>query len=125
MELAYTEDWDRTILSEYHGMGSTTAAFMIRRGPFKYIHYVGYPPQLFNLDEDPEELRDLGDNADFASTIAELEAVLRSLCDPEDVHRRAKKRQAELLAANGGREAVNARGDIGFTPAPGAPPDFG
>ncbi len=124
LQLARTEDWDRTILSEYHGMGSTTAAFMIRRGAFKYVHYVDYPAQLFNLDDDPGESRDLSDSAEFASTIAALEAALRTLCDPEAVNRRAKQRQAELLAANGGREAVIARGDIGFTPAPEPPPDF-
>ncbi len=124
LQLARTEDWDRTILSEYHGMGSTTAAFMIRRGAFKYVYYVGYPAQLFNLDDDPEELRDLGDDAAFASTMAAMEVALRALCDPEAVDRRAKERQAELLAANGGREAVIARGDIGFTPTPKPPPDF-
>jgi len=32
---------------------------------------------------------------------------------------RAKRRQAELLARFGGREAALARGDLGFTPAPG------
>lgn len=31
---------------------------------------------------------------------------------------------AELLAANGGREAVIARGDLGFTPAPGVVATF-
>jgi choline-sulfatase len=41
------------------------------------------------------------------------------MCDPADVDARAKRRQAELLARNGGRDAVIARGDLGFTPAPG------
>jgi choline-sulfatase len=40
------------------------------------------------------------------------------------VDRRARKRQAELVAANGGREAVIERGDFGFTPAPGTVADF-
>ena len=97
---------------------------MIRRGRYKYVHYVGYPPQLFDLDKDPEELRDLGTDPNFSAEVAALEAELRAICDPEDVNRRAKKRQAELLELNGGREAVIARGDIGFTPAPAPPPDF-
>lgn len=122
--LAQETDWNRTVFSEYHGMGSTTAAFMIRRGRYKYVHYVGYPPQLFDLSEDPEELRDLGADVKFSAEIAALDAELRSICDPEDVNRRAKERQAELLALNGGREAVIARGDIGFTPTPAPPPDF-
>jgi len=43
------------------------------------------------------------------------------MCDPADVDARAKKRQAELLEQNGGREAVIKRGDLGFTPPPGHP----
>jgi choline-sulfatase len=39
--------------------------------------------------------------------------------DPEHVDMRAKQRQAEILASYGGREAALARGDLGFTPAPG------
>src|SRR5215212_2437560 len=39
---------DRNVLSEYHGMGSTTGAFMIRHGQYKFVHYVSYPPQLFD-----------------------------------------------------------------------------
>jgi len=122
--VAQASDCKRTVFSEYHGMGSTTAAFMVRRGRYKYVHYVGYPPQLFDLEEDPEELRDLGTDPNFSAEIAALEAKLRAICDPEDVNRRAKERQAELLALNGGREAVIARGDIGFTPTPAPPPDF-
>jgi len=43
------------ILSEYHAAGAATGAFMIRKGPFKYIHYVGMSPQLLDLDADPQE----------------------------------------------------------------------
>jgi hypothetical protein len=35
-----------------------------------------------------------------------------------------KSRQAELLALNGGRDAVIARGDLGFSPPPGIAADF-
>jgi choline-sulfatase len=35
------------------------------------------------------------------------------------VDARAKTRQATLLASFGGREKALARGDLGFTPAPG------
>jgi choline-sulfatase len=42
------------------------------------------------------------------------------MLDPAEVDARAKHRQAELLARHGGREAALARGDLGFTPAPGS-----
>lgn len=111
---------ERNVLVEYHGMGSTTGAFMIRHGTHKYIYYVNYPAQLFDLESDPEELTDLAGDPRHASVIAECHRRLLRICDPEEVQRRAMKRQTELLAANGGRDAVIARGDLGFTPAPGA-----
>jgi choline-sulfatase len=111
---------ERSIMSEYHGMGSTTGAFMIRHGQYKYVHYIGYPPQLFDLEKDPEELIDQADNPDYAGVLKDCRQRLYAICDPDEVDRRAKARQAELLAKNGGRDAVIARGDLGFTPAPGA-----
>ena len=114
----------RTVLSEYHGMGSTTGAFAIRHGKYKYIHYVKYQPQLFDLDSDPEEIHDLSSDPAYAGALAECRAALYSVCDPEEVDARAKARQAELLELHGGREAVIARGDLGFTPAPGQKTDF-
>ena len=50
---------------------------------------------------------------------AECEQRLRALLDPEEVDRRAKRRQAEIVAANGGREAVIRRGSFAYSPPPG------
>jgi choline-sulfatase len=116
---------DRNVLSEYHGMGSTTGAFMIRHGSYKYVHYVAYPPQLFDLAKDPEELCDLAGNPAYANVLEECRSRLYAICDPAEVDARAKKRQAELLESAGGREAVIARGDLGFSPPPGYPAVFG
>lgn len=116
---------DRNVLSEYHGMGSTTGAFMIRHGRYKYVHYAAYAPQLFDLERDPEELRDLAGDPAHAAVLDECRARLYAMCDPAEVDARAKRRQAELLEAAGGREAVIARGDLGFSPPPGYPADLG
>ena len=114
----------RALFSEYHGMGSTTGAFALRSGRYKYVHYVKYPPQLFDLEADPEELEDLAARPELARVVGEFRQRLQAICDPDEIDRRAKQRQAELLALNGGREAVIRRGDLGFTPAPGHPADF-
>ena len=105
-------------------MGSTSGAFMIREGQYKYVYYVGYPPQLFDLAADPEELVDLGTDPAYTAIRETCEAKLRAVCDPEDVDRRAKARQAEQLAKHGGREAVIERGDLGYSPPPGVAVDF-
>jgi len=125
LALARGERPDRNVLSEYHGMGSTTGAFMIRHGCYKYVHYVAYRPQLFDLERDPEELRDLAGDPEYSRALEECRARLYAICNPAEVDARAKQRQGELLEANGGREAVIRRGDLGFTPPPGYPAVFG
>ena len=98
---------------------------MIRHGKYKYVHYVAYRPQLFDLERDPEELRDLAGDPAHSKGLEDCRARLFAICNPAEVDARAKRRQAELLEAAGGREAVIRRGDLGFTPPPGYPAVFG
>ena len=114
----------RPVISEYHAISAVAGAFMLRFGKWKYCHYVAYRPQLFDLEADPEELVDLATDPGFADVVAEGERRLRGTLDPEAVDARAKERQSELLASFGGREAALARGDLGFTPAPGTAPEM-
>jgi choline-sulfatase len=114
----------RPVVCEYHAIGSTAGAYMLRFGPYKYCHYVGHRPQLFDLQADPEEVVDLASDPRYAAIVAEGERRLRAVLDPAAVDARAKARQAELLARFGGREAALARGDLGFTPAPGTPAEM-
>ena len=109
----------KAVVAEYHAIGSTGAAFMLRDGRWKYLHYVNYRPQLYDLEADPEELRDLAGEPAHAHVLEACRTRLFEFCDPVEVDQRAKRRQAELLARHGGREAALARGDLGFTPAPG------
>lgn len=118
------EDADRAVFSEYHAMGSKTAAYMIRKGPYKLVHYVGYEPQLFDLGEDPEELNDLARDANAQPILEDLTNELSAILDPVAVDRQAKTDQAKLMEASGGREAVIERGDLGFSPPPGVAPEF-
>jgi choline-sulfatase len=97
---------------------------MIRLDRYKYVHYVGYPAQLFDLEEDPEELVDRGGDPALEGVRREARARLEAMLDPAAVDAAAKARQRELLAANGGREAVIARGDLGFSVPPGVAPMF-
>jgi choline-sulfatase len=114
----------RTVMSEYHASGAATGAFMIRKGQFKYIYYVGMPPQLFDLDADPQEARDLAQEAGYGGVLKDCEAALRRIVDPEAADRQAFSDQAERLAAAGGREAVLSRGAFGFSPVPGVKPVY-
>ncbi|MCC6174826.1 MAG: sulfatase-like hydrolase/transferase [Chloroflexi bacterium] len=113
------EQPERVTFSEYHAILSPSAAYMIRKGRYKYIHYIEYPPQLFDLEADPYETRDLGQSADYASVRADLEAELLKICDPDAVNARAKADQRRRIEEHGGVEAVLAVGvKIPYTPAP-------
>ena len=114
----------RTIISEYHAAGASAAVFMIRLGAFKYVHYVGMPPQLFHLATDPHETRDLGQDTAYRGVIAEAEAALRDIVDPEAADRQARADQAAKIAELGGREAILARGAFGYSPVPGTKPVY-
>ena len=112
------DDPGRVAFAEYHAGGSPSGAFMIRQDRWKYVHYVGYPPQLFNLEEDPGEQNDLGQSAEFEHVRASLHKILLSICDPDDVDAAAKSDQKRKVALHGGQEAVVKKGSFGATPAP-------
>ena len=114
----------RVIFAEYHAMGSKSGGFMIRKGRWKYVHYVGMRPQLFDLQSDPEEMSDLGEKHEFADVTQKLEAELRLICNPETVDKIAKSDQMEIIELNGGAEAVVKKGGFGATPPPGVNPEY-
>lgn len=71
-----TEGWRDAIFSEAdyawrharHTLGlapDETRAIMVRTARWKYVSYLGFRPQLFDLETDPGERRDLGEDADF------------------------------------------------------------
>jgi choline-sulfatase len=105
-------------------MGSSGAVFMIRFRQYKYIRYLNHPEQLFDLESDPQELADLAGDKGYADVMKEGRERLRAILDPQQVDRRVKERQRQLLQANGGRDAVIARGDLGFSVPPGVTPMF-
>ncbi len=117
-------DADRIVFSEYHAAGAMTGVFMLRQGNYKYICYVGMPPQLFNLDADPEELEDIAGDPEQASRLKAFEQELRMICNPEEVDRRAKADQAALVQRHGGRDKIIDKGGFGATPAPGSRPAY-
>ena len=68
---------------------------MIRREEWKYIHYHDYPPQLFNLREDPDELIDRSDDPGCRSILQELRGEVLRDWDPESVQRKMAEKRAD------------------------------
>lgn len=110
------DDPGRVAFSEYHDGGSTTGTFMLRWKDWKYVHYAGEAPQLFNLSDDPHELQDLGGTDHPAE--AEGERLLHKICDPTEVNARCFADQAARIAALGGAEACRTAFVFNHTPTP-------
>ena len=51
-------------------------AYMIRTERWKYVHYTGFRPQLFDLTEDPDELTDVATDPANAEVLREMEGKL-------------------------------------------------
>lgn len=111
-------DPSRTVLSEYHAVGAVSGGFMVRQGSWKYMYYVGFEPELYDLSTDPHERRNRAGDPACAQAQARLHAALLNICDPEAVNARAFADQDALIAHHGGREAALKLGAPGATPPP-------
>lgn len=110
---------DRTVFGEYHAGGSVTGFFMIRNNRYKYVYYVGFEPQLFDLTNDPHELNDLSKVEVYKNTLKDFEKSLRNIVDPEKVNEDAKMDQSKKIIDSGGKERILKKGyEVVFTPAP-------
>ncbi|WP_105381768.1 choline-sulfatase [Neorhizobium alkalisoli] len=58
------------VLMEYAAEGSYSPLVAIREGKWKYVHCLLDPDQLFDLETDPKELKNLADDPEFAEVLA-------------------------------------------------------
>ena len=74
---------------------------MTWKGRYNFHYCVGYPPELFDLKNDPEKLNDLVGDLRFAETPRETEAALRTHLDrkkwPPPL--RPRKRRSSIATA--------------------------
>lgn len=113
------EPADRTVFSEYHATGAASAAYMLRDRRWKYVHWVGHDPQLFDMQADPHELTNLAERPDHQDRVADFRRRLAAICDPAATDTAAKTDQQRRIEANGGEAAILAAGQqINFTRAP-------
>jgi choline-sulfatase len=110
------DDSARLGFSEYHAVGSEAAAYMLTRDGWKYHHYVGHAPELFDLRSDPEELHDIAADPAHAAKVREFSEELHRMLDPVATDRRAKRDQNNLVARFGGRDKALQLGNAGPTP---------
>lgn len=91
------EQFDRPVVSLLGDMKGDTAGAMIRRGDWKLMTYHGYEhTQLFHLKNDPDELRDLGQDPDHQAIREELLRQLDPFWDANAAARVVSRMQAKM-----------------------------
>ena len=85
----------------------------------KYIHYEGFQPELFNLENDPEEINDLSRDPKYAVVLNELKQDLLNICNTKEINELAFKDQDAMIERYGGIEKAKELGrGFGATPPP-------
>lgn len=79
--------------SECHTEGMCTGMFMVRKGDWKYLHLVNDEGLLFNLADDPGEFHNRIRDPQAQPPLRELQAILHSTVDPDEVTLRGFDRQ--------------------------------
>jgi arylsulfatase A-like enzyme len=72
---------------------------MVFDGRWKYIHFEGFRPMLFDIETDPDEFSDLGEAAEYSGERTRLEAALNAWARGH--HNRVTTTDAEIEARAG------------------------
>lgn len=92
------DEWNNQVIAEYTGEGVVAPCRMIRRGNFKFIYTHGHPDLMYDLGNDPLELRNLIDEPAHAAVAAELRAAVLRNWNPDAIHDACiQSQQARLL----------------------------
>lgn len=75
------------IFGEYLGEGTFAPTIMIRRGRWKFVHTPGDPDQLYDVQHDADETRNLAGHPDHAHTAAAFLSEAQRRWDFEALHR--------------------------------------
>ena len=93
-------------VGEYLAEMAGHPVFMIRRGPWKYVHCDADPPQLHHLPSDPDERTNLAASAAHADIAAAFAAEVASRWDSAALRR-------DVIASQKRRRAVHAAMEAG------------
>lgn len=98
-------DWDFRFYLTGEQLGlplDKCRAWMVRDDEFKYVHFNGLPPMLFDLRNDPDELHNVADDPASANVIAErMRRLIEWRQTTEDSSRAAGRRVGVSIPGEG------------------------
>ena len=85
--LLHGEDtsWEDDIMIEFTAEGTYSPCLILRKDGFKYVYCEDDPGMLFDLNNDPGELKNLCGNPDHAETEKKMYDLILKRWDPEDI----------------------------------------
>ncbi|MEM7221450.1 MAG: choline-sulfatase [Pseudomonadota bacterium] len=81
------------VIGEYFGEGTAQPLFMIRRGPLKFVTCAGDPPQLYDVAQDPHELKNLAGEPQYQSVLEDFERDAKARWDRDALRERVLESQ--------------------------------
>jgi choline-sulfatase len=81
----------RTVFSEEHVEEVATTCFMIRRGTWKYVYVHGVEAQLFDLEADPGEWRNLAGDPACSDVMDELRTAILERFGPDAIEQDVRR----------------------------------
>lgn len=105
------------VFVEYHSEGVYAPCWMRRDGSLKYTYIHGHGEQLFDVAVDPDELRDLAREPQYADYVSAARADILARFDPDSIELRIREGLADRRVV---RAAMNATGMTwAYDPPPG------
>ena len=85
---------DTPVLMEYAAEGSYAPLVCIREGALKFVHCELDPPQLFDLENDPQEQQNLADDPAYSSNVERFMSKVRARWDMDKFDAEVRESQA-------------------------------
>ncbi|CUH43687.1 choline-sulfatase [Ruegeria atlantica] len=92
-------------IGEYCAEMTGYPVIMIRRGPLKYIHCDSDPPQLYDLNADPLETKNVATDPDYADRAARFAAEVAERWDGSELRKKIIATQRSRRALHAAMEA--------------------
>lgn len=90
-------DWKDEAFAEYLAHGVSGPMAMLRRGKFKLNYSFGDDVELYNLEADPGEFRNLANEPEYAATVHEMTERILSHWDPVTLKDEVIRSQRERI----------------------------